>query len=352
MNALTKVFPDIYNLRNKEASRGFNLVSPSLNRWMQISLAPGMAISRPLLRKMLMEGLDVRFSKTFARYEETKDYVVGYFEDGSDTGPVDLLVGADGARSRVRKARIPNLKHEPIGVISVNGITRAPAESIPKLNAILENGFTRVFNNHGTTLLIMKVTDNFPDEVLWCITFRSALYPSFPNQYDKDLEKEEQQALYKWSVDHVQSTNYHPEVRNVVQTADISTLMTLRELHSVVPLPGDNPLAPSTRVTLLGDSAHAMTTHSGRGANTSFEDCVDLANMISTAGQKEDWKGSLHEYEKILFKRGFKNVNQSKGMSYMITLSGWRAWLRNFFIYLMGCIMFIRGLFIRNKHNT
>jgi 2-polyprenyl-6-methoxyphenol hydroxylase-like FAD-dependent oxidoreductase len=53
---------------------------------------------REKLRKLLLEGVDVRWEKKFMRYEETGEGVWAVFEDGSrEFGQV--LVGCDGINS-------------------------------------------------------------------------------------------------------------------------------------------------------------------------------------------------------------------------------------------------------------
>jgi 2-polyprenyl-6-methoxyphenol hydroxylase-like FAD-dependent oxidoreductase len=53
---------------------------------------------RDKLRKLLLEGVDVRWEKKFTRYEETGEGVWAVFEDGSrEFG--HILVGCDGINS-------------------------------------------------------------------------------------------------------------------------------------------------------------------------------------------------------------------------------------------------------------
>ena len=61
--------------------------------------------SRITLRQVLLDGLDVRFGKRFERYEQGDDITL-HFEDGT-TASCDVLVGADGIRSRVREQYLP-----------------------------------------------------------------------------------------------------------------------------------------------------------------------------------------------------------------------------------------------------
>ncbi len=53
-------------------------------------------------------------------------------------------------------------------------------------------------------------------------------------------------------------------------------------------------------MTLLGDAAHAMTTHRGLGANTAFQDAVDLAKALKS----DNWHSTLTNYESVMINRG------------------------------------------------
>jgi 2-polyprenyl-6-methoxyphenol hydroxylase-like FAD-dependent oxidoreductase len=70
------------------------------------------SVSRWPLRKALLYKSErfVRFGKAFSRYEKQKNGAIKiFFEDGS-TDECDLLVGADGAGSKVRKQLIPDAR--------------------------------------------------------------------------------------------------------------------------------------------------------------------------------------------------------------------------------------------------
>ncbi len=72
------------------------------------------AVDRITLRHLLLSGLDdaVHCDKTFTHYEEHDGKVTAFFDDGSCAG-ADLLVGADGAGSVVRRQFLPHAQRVP-----------------------------------------------------------------------------------------------------------------------------------------------------------------------------------------------------------------------------------------------
>jgi len=87
------------------------------------------------LRAILLDGLDdeLHLGKAFERYEIGADgRVTAHFGDGS-TATADLLVGADGANSRVRKQLLPHAERVDTGVVAVAGKYRlTPDTPLPR----------------------------------------------------------------------------------------------------------------------------------------------------------------------------------------------------------------------------
>jgi len=92
-------------------------------------------ISRIALRRILLEGLEdvVSFGKTFLDCRITPDgRVTAEFEDGS-TAEGDVLVGADGASSRVRNHLLPDAQRADTGLIAISG--KVPLDATTRRDA-------------------------------------------------------------------------------------------------------------------------------------------------------------------------------------------------------------------------
>ena len=72
-------------------------------------------------------------------------------------------------------------------------------------------------------------------------------------------------------------TDWAPELTRLIEEGD---LLAVRPLHA---LPIGLRWAPQTGVTLIGDAAHLMSPFSGEGVNLAFADAVDLAKALMLA---------------------------------------------------------------------
>ncbi|MGC7095348.1 FAD-dependent oxidoreductase [Amycolatopsis lurida] len=99
---------------------------------------PGRQVHRPLLRAVLLTGLEdvVRFGAEFTRFEQLADGTVrAWFADGG-TDTADVLVGADGVGSAVRRQYLPHARVVDTGRRTLMGATalRAVADTgLPEL---------------------------------------------------------------------------------------------------------------------------------------------------------------------------------------------------------------------------
>merc|ERR1712137_231897 len=142
VSVLQNIIPNVHDLGCPESSTAFNLVGRELNMWAPLPF-PGTAVCRTKLRSALCEGVNIQWGKRFKSYEETPQGVEIVFEDGSRSECVDLLVGCDGCRSRVRKQRCDKLKYDPIGITSVMGSVQIHSDEIPSISNLIQKGMTR-----------------------------------------------------------------------------------------------------------------------------------------------------------------------------------------------------------------
>jgi 2-polyprenyl-6-methoxyphenol hydroxylase-like FAD-dependent oxidoreductase len=108
---------------------------------------PGSLVDRNVLRAALVNDLPAGIVRWGARITTLADV---------RDAEVDLLVGADGARSVVRTMVAPGLTYDDLGVTTVAGV--APLSAVPAalLAHVPEATLVRVLSGDGHTLLLMR----------------------------------------------------------------------------------------------------------------------------------------------------------------------------------------------------
>jgi 2-polyprenyl-6-methoxyphenol hydroxylase-like FAD-dependent oxidoreductase len=289
-----------------------------LRRLLQIEIPPTdrMApererpVSRIALRKILLEGLEgvVVFDKTFVSYEPAPEgRIIVRFKDGS-TATGDIVVGADGAGSRLRAQLLPNARRLDTGIIVLSG--KFPLDDAARRDtppAVFE-GPTLVMGPQGC-FLFASAMEYPPDAsraydsdeyVMWGFSaHREWLAPqldvaALPGEQAKSLVLAQMKA-------------WHPALRRLVERADPAT-MTAFDAKSA------EPVAPwkTGAVTLLGDALHNMTPFRGMGANMALRDAAALRDaLVAIAERRAAPTEALAVYERDMIEQGFAAVNAS-----------------------------------------
>ncbi|KAM9994742.1 hypothetical protein ACTFIY_000939 [Dictyostelium cf. discoideum] len=289
----------------------------------------GGTVNRSELRSILMQGIDVEFGKRLQSYieDEENGEVIATFEDGTiEKG--EILIGADGVRSSVRDFKLPNFKFADVNVFRIQAL-------VPNVtNDILDAIF------HGDeNSTILKTLGNFRNTIIFGRTKNIQHAISLGIEDVDNIERviEENQhhseillISYEWrpkdvTNDPIPTTrqdllnlirrdtkNYHPMVLKLLN--DYLGPQHLLDSHAT-PLTQASPILnfKTSRVTLLGDSVHAMTSHAGMGGNTAIKDALELGNALT----KIFINGipiieSLSSYENEMLSRGFKAVDFSR----------------------------------------
>jgi 2-polyprenyl-6-methoxyphenol hydroxylase-like FAD-dependent oxidoreductase len=254
------------------------------------------SVSRMTLRQVLLTGMDdvVEFDKTFSRYEQHPDgSVTAWFEDGTRaTG--DLLVGADGTRSRVRRQYLPHAEIRDAGVVALAGkVPLEDARSIlpPRMlegssmifaprglfsiNHVMEFPWDRegapkagIGGNDAALIAAWPgmLYDNTRDYFMWSVADALAKAPAGILEARGDQVIRIGKAMTKgWS------STYH----RLIEISDRGSCFSVNVATSV-PIPD----WPASNVTLLGDAIHTMTPGRGVGANTALRDAQVLCRRL------------------------------------------------------------------------
>jgi 2-polyprenyl-6-methoxyphenol hydroxylase-like FAD-dependent oxidoreductase len=282
-----------------------------------------MNVNRTTLREILLAGLDdiVHFGKALSHYESDENGVTAIFEDGTKAKG-DLLVGADGIRSPVRRQRLPHAQTQDSGVRAIYGrlpITEA-VRLLPK--QAREDTFTvavdsrRLFLGLGPVVFptrpdvagfqMMPVIELHPQEdyVVCIIGGRKELF----GQDDSGLSALSSEDLQKLSLKLMKEW---PETAREIPAHGDPKSFFFVEMYTSVPC----EVPKCANVTLLGDAIHAMTPTLGRGANVAMRDGALLGRHLeAVTNGRRTLVQAISEYETDMSTYGFDVVEKSAAM--------------------------------------
>lgn len=268
-------------------------------------------IARQSLRLALLEQLGgnntIQWGHQLIDFAASENGVELSFQVNGEikTAKADLVVGADGIRSTVRKLIIGEeatpLRY--LDCIVILGI--CPLSSLEGLSSDLLDGAT-IFQtaNGNERIYVMPYT---ADSVMWQLSFPMS------EEEAKELSVKGPQALKE---EACRRTQWHTPIPQILQATQENLISGYpvydRELLS------SELLEKNQNITLIGDAAHPMSPFKGQGANQALLDALKLARKISKGcNAKSKWKERglrecvLNDFEAEMLERSATKVQGS-----------------------------------------
>ncbi|KAF3918961.1 hypothetical protein ABW20_dc0108075 [Dactylellina cionopaga] len=248
------------------------------------------AIYGEILKVLETQGAQVHFGKTVISVLPKEGGVELAFADG-ETIMADLVIGADGIKSTVRKAAFPGVEARFEGLVGVGSII--PASAIPKSELPREIPYDYKNAKYSPTVMTFGSNGFFGYSPINSKTGEEGRYQWWStaesDSETRDIPIEEiESGLLERHKDWV-----NPQGEKVVETIIRSAIQQHKDAadtdrsKKILVLPNyymqvmDRYHSDDGRILLMGDSAHVMPPHSGQGVSLASEDGYVYARLLA-----------------------------------------------------------------------
>jgi 2-polyprenyl-6-methoxyphenol hydroxylase-like FAD-dependent oxidoreductase len=293
-----------------QPGRAFSVLSRRLRPRHRVEGDPSAfstSVDRGTLREILARGLDdaISYDSEVTGFDADADGVTVRLADGGRFR-ADVLVGADGVHSAVRRSLLPSAPVEDTGSRVIYGKTLLDDTVRAHLPPALRDGFVAIVGGHvglATGLVeFRRPPAEFglhpaADYLMWGLSAQRDRFPPLDDLSPAGLHAVAVRTIRFW----------HRDVRALLGAAaaavDETFLVRVRSSVRV-------PAWPPSRVTLLGDAIHAMSPAGGSGANIALMDAANLTAALSGAGSEV--VTAIEAYERRMREYGFAAVEASR----------------------------------------
>ncbi|QRW05108.1 FAD-binding domain protein [Ceratobasidium sp. AG-Ba] len=258
-------------------------------------------IDRTALRAILLQAVGndkVNWGHALASVEPATDNTFNlHFKDGKTETGFDLVVGADGAWSRVRPL-ITSVTpfYSGISVIELH-ITSPQGAKFDAVNELVGQGNAFTFGD-GKAIQAQRLG-----------TGDIRIYASFTTGEDesdwlKRFDPNNPSAVKAEILAYFD--DWAPALQDLIRLSDDTVQM--RPLYMA---PLDYSWTNRQGLTLLGDAAHVMTPYAGEGVNAAMWDSLELAKAIIKGVKTGNLNEHIQRYEKEMFERAHESARRT-----------------------------------------
>jgi 2-polyprenyl-6-methoxyphenol hydroxylase-like FAD-dependent oxidoreductase len=244
-------------------------------------------IDRGPLRDLLLDSLQpgtVVWDSHIVALEQIDNIWKITFQNGN-TALADIVIGADGANSKVRPFVTP-IKPFYSGVTLLVANVPDSEKNLPKLHALLKGGKVSALGDSKTIFLSAKGDDSMDFYIGWKTGVNWAAESGIDLKNSKQVLEWFKKEFVGWDTVWLELFEYE------------QTQFIARPLYS---MPLDQYWETQSNITLLGDAAHLLPPN-GEGVNAAMLDALHLSKNVSTE-TFADLKSAVSDYEKHMFER-------------------------------------------------
>lgn len=276
-------------------------------------------VDRAQLTKLLRDSVPaehIEYEQKVTEVRQLRDGLYIVFFDSQPSETFEMVIGADGAWSRVRPL-VTSVRPYYAGVSVLTLHITAISGEFPEISEMIGKGnFWALSPTKGIMAQRSNVTGTDSARIYLLI---SAETEYFLEDCGIDFTN------FKEAIGAINSDprflgDWGDKLKALIQSSDESQGIWAKPLYM---LPVDHKWIHRKGVTLLGDAAHLMTPFSGEGVNAAMLDAVDLADSLISAFKKStDFSYSegimdafydqlVEGYEETMFARAESNARET-----------------------------------------
>ncbi|KAL2691348.1 hypothetical protein Neosp_001732 [[Neocosmospora] mangrovei] len=271
-------------------------------------------IDRVQLRKLLLDSIPshkIQWNKVVKQVERGPEGDVAvHFADGTTATGFRLVVGADGAWSKVRHLLTP-AKPQYSGKSYIEGKISPGNSFYGQVKVRVGHGSMLAFGSRKH-LAVQQMGDASYRIYLGLTVDENAFAPGNPNI---DLAADNGALARQFFLSHPgYFADWDDELRDIIANSEGG--FRYWPLYHMAP--DSLSWEHAHQVTLIGDAAHVSTPFVGEGVNCAMYDALVLLEKILEFGTGDGLDRAVAEYGKDMFKRGRDLIERSMGSAELL----------------------------------
>ena len=245
-------------------------------------------IDREKLKEILLKAVGEEKVQWGKKLKEVTSERTLKFEDGTTSGPFDLVIGADGAWSMVR-SMLTEVKPQYSGICGFEGHIDEPSEATSKM--VGRGSYFAYSGGRGITA--QRMGNNTIKVGMWVKREKDWVNETVGNTgiVPEKLQTKLCEEYQDWA----------EKVKDWVRACQRFRKWVLWEL------PLGTEWEHKEGFTVIGDAAHLCTPFAGLGVNAAMSDALELSELIEkTVAGEISLEQTIATYEKQMFPRAKK----------------------------------------------